>query len=412
MNTRESAMANNSAMNAEAMFPGGMNARERFHAAMHFLPRDRSPIMDFGFWDETLVVWREQGLPAGINPDAFFGMDPQWIVAPVNVHLCPAFSHIVLEDRGETEIVRDGEGVTKEQGKFLGSIPRHLGHTLSERASWEKEFRWRLDGRAPARKPSDWETYVSRVNDPARDYPLGINAGSLYGWIRNWMGLEAVSMLVYDDRPLFTEMVETVATCVIEAVKPALEAGIQFEYALMWEDMCYRAGPLLPPKVFKEVLVPNYRRITDLLRRHGTDVVIVDCDGDMSRLLPLWLEAGVNTMFPIEVGTWGADPVSLRKQYGRDLLMVGGVGKRILAGPQLGIAHEVERLAPLVEEGGYMPTPDHRVPPDVPLENYLFYLREARRVWGKDLANLRPMNAIAPNAPQEGANRYAWHLGQ
>lgn len=388
-----------------------MNARERFHATMHYLSRDRSPIMDFGFWDETHVVWEQQGLPRGVDTDPFFGMDPQWIVAPVNVHLCPSFPHAVLEDRGGTEIVSDGDGVTKEQGKFLGSIPRHIDHTLKGRDSWERQFRWRLNGTSPARRPKDWEVRVLRYNDPARDYPLGINAGSLYGWIRNWMGLEAVSMLVYDDRALFTEMVETIATCVIDAITPALEAGVRFEYALMWEDMCYRAGPLLPPKVFKEVMVPNYRRITGLLKQYGTDVVIVDCDGDMSRLLPLWLEAGVNTMFPIEVGTWGADPVALRKQYGRELLMVGGVGKRLLAGTHSDIACEVERLAPLVEEGGFIPTPDHRVPPDVPLANYLFYLQQARRVWGRDLDNLRPMNAVDP-AVQTDADRYAWHLGE
>jgi uroporphyrinogen decarboxylase len=387
-----------------------MNARQRFHAAMHYLPRDRAPIMDFGFWDETLVLWERYRFLPHTNTDLFFGMDPQWIVAPVNVHLCPSFVPRVLEDHGETEIVRDAEGVIKEQGKFLGSIPRHLDHTLKDRASWEKEFRCRLDGRSPERYPRNWETLVTRFTDHDRDYPLGINAGSLYGWIRNWMGLEAVSMLIYDDRALFQEMVETVADCVIASITPALEAGIRFEYALMWEDMCYRAGPLLSPKLFLEILVPNYRRITGLLKRYGVDVVIVDCDGDISQLVPLWLEGGVNTMFPIEVGTWGADPVVYRRRYGRDLLMVGGVGKRLLAGAHDEITREVERLAPLVEEGGYIPTPDHRVPPDVPFDNYRFYLQEARRVWGKNLPNLKPLGGSDAIAPHADAARYSWHL--
>jgi len=74
-----------------------MNARERFHATMHYEPRDRAPIMDFGFWDETLVLWEDQGLPKGADTDAFFGMDPQWITAPINTGLCPGFEHEVLE---------------------------------------------------------------------------------------------------------------------------------------------------------------------------------------------------------------------------------------------------------------------------------------------------------------------------
>lgn len=389
-----------------------MNARERFHAVMHYLPRDRSPIMDFGFWDETRTIWERSGLPKQADMDAFFGMDPQWIVAPINVHLWPAFPHQVLEDRGETEVVRDSEGVTKEQGKFLGSIPRHLDHTLKDRASWEAEFTGRLNGASPERYPSNWETLVKQYANPARDYPLGINAGSLYGWLRNWMGLEAISMLVYDDRALFEQMVETVADCILAAMTPALKAGIRFEYALMWEDMCYRAGPLLSPKIFRQALVPHYQRITGLLKQYGVDVVIIDCDGDISQLVPLWLEGGVNTMFPLEVGTWGADPVAYRRQYGKELLMVGGVSKRLLAGPLYEISREVERLAPLVEEGGYIPTPDHRVPPDVPLQNYQFYLREARRVWGKNLPNLRPLDRCEANPLSGAAERYAWHLGE
>ncbi|MCC6485031.1 MAG: hypothetical protein IT209_09320 [Armatimonadetes bacterium] len=388
-----------------------MNARERFNATMHYLPRDRSPIMDFGFWSETLVTWERYGLPPGTDTDAFFGMDPQWIVAPINSHLYPAFEHVVLEDRGETEIVRDGDGVTKEQGKFLGSIPRHMDHVLKDRESWEKEFRWRLDGRQPERYPHDWASIQQRFQDPQRDYPIGINAGSLYGWLRNWMGLEAISMLVYDDPALFEEMVEVVTDCIIDSMSPALESGIQFDYALMWEDMCYRAGPLLSPAVFKRVLVPNFKRITDTLARFGVDVVITDCDGEITQLLPLWLESGVNCMFPLEVGAWGADPVEFRKKYGRDLLMMGGVGKRVLAGPKEQIRAEVERLAPLVEDGGYIPTPDHRVPPDVPLDNYIYYLDTAKEIWGKGLPNLLPTAPQGLELPKADPDRYSWHLG-
>jgi hypothetical protein len=389
-----------------------MNARTRFHAAMRYLPRDRCPLMDFGFWEETLVIWERYGLPKDVNPDDFFGMDPQWIVAPINVGLFPAFDFVIMEDHGKTLVVRDGDGVVKEQGKFLGSIPRHLDHTLKDRSSWREEFKWRLDGTNRRRYPADWEDRSAKYRDLARDYPLGVNAGSLYGWIRNWMGLEAVSMLIYDDRALFAEMVETIADCVIAAITPALMSGIRFDYALMWEDMAYRAGPLLSPKVFREVLVPQYKRITGLLRNYGVDVVIVDCDGDMSALIPYWLEGGVNCMFPIEVGTWGADPVKFRRQYGRDLLMIGGVSKRTLAGCPNEITREVERLAPLVEEGGFIPTPDHRVPPDVPLENYLFYLKEAKRVWGRNLPNIRPTGVLDPHARKADTERYSWHLGE
>jgi len=115
-------------------------------------------------------------------------------------------------------------------------------------------------------------------------------------------------------------------------------------------------------------------------------VVWVDCDGLIDSLLPLWLESGVNCMFPIEIGTWGADPVKFRRQYGRDLLMMGGFDKHVLARSKKAITQEIERLAPLVDEGGFIPMPDHRVPPDVPLENYIHYCEMARQIWGKGTA--------------------------
>ena len=377
-----------------------MNPRERFHATMHYLPRDRSPIMDFGFWDETVIAWHEQGLPEDADPSDYFGADPQWIDAGVNPGLFPAFEYQVIEDRGDSELVRDEEGVLKERGKFMGSIPRHIGHTLTDRRSWEREFVPRLDPATPGRYPADWLERAKRYSDPNRDYPLGLNCGSLYGWLRNWMGMENLSMLVYDDRSFFEEMVETVANCIIATITPPLESGIQFDYASWWEDMCYRGGPLLSPAIFKQVLVPHYKRITALLRQHGVDVSVLDCDGEITHLLPLWLEAGVNCMFPIEIGVWGADPVAFRKTYGVDLLMIGGVSKTMLAGTKQGITDEVERLAPLVEEGGYIPLPDHRVPPDVPLTNYAYYVNEARRVWGKGLPNMPPLRtAGAGNLP-------------
>jgi uroporphyrinogen decarboxylase len=349
--------------------------------------------MDFGFWEETLPTWEAQGYPRGANPDIFFGMDPQWISAPINVGLLPGFHWEVLEDRETTRIVRDHEGVIKEESKGSASIPRFLSHSLTDRTSWEKEFVPRLDPTNPRRYPANWAEWVTVNGAPERDYPLGLPAGSLYGWIRDWMGVENVSTLVYDDRVLFAEMVETVTDCIIQTLSCALESGVSFEYASMWEDMCYRAGPLLSPKLFRQIVVPNYKRLTETLRKGGVDVVVLDCDGDISLLIPLWLEAGVNVMFPIEVGVWGADPVALRRQYGKELLMIGGVSKLVLAGSKEGITAEVERLAPLVEEGGYIPTPDHRVPPDVPYEHYRHYLREARRVWGRNLPNLRPMEA-------------------
>lgn len=371
-----------------------MNDLQRFLATMRYEPKDRGMICDFGFWDETLPTWHEQGLPEEIDSAKsgwYFGMDTYDTRPPLSTGLRPGFEWQVVEDRGDHEVVRDWEGVLVLRKKFMGSIPIHLGHTLVDRESWRREFVPRLDPNDPARFPTDWDAWVARTNDPDRDWVSVFNGPSLYGWIRNWMGVENVSLAVYDDPAWFEDMVEAVCRVSERVIEKALADGAKFEACALWEDMCYSGGPLLSPMHFREFLVPRYRRIVEPLKQAGCEVFWVDCDGRIDSLVPLWLEAGVNTMFPIEVGTWGADPVAFRKEYGRDLLLMGGFDKNILKSGPDAIDAEIERLAPLVEEGGFIPFCDHRVPPDVPYTHYLHYLRRVREVWGKN-TNLKPFH--------------------
>jgi uroporphyrinogen decarboxylase len=376
-----------------------MNERERFLATMHYQPRDRAPICDFGFWDETIQEWHKEGLPESVvgghdsGPDSlttkYFGMDVYAGGGGLNTGLCPAFEYRVIEDQGDHEIVQQYDGVTVRRKKYMGSIPEHHGHLLTDRASWEKHYKPRLDPDAAGRF-SNLEDAKKVWQDDDYPYPKVASGGSLFGWIRDWMGMENVSYLVYDEPELFEEMVETITDCIVETNRRAFENGARYDGVSMWEDMCYNSGPLLSPSIFKKVLVPQYKRISELFNKNGTGIIWIDCDGKIDELIPMWLEAGINCMFPIEVGTWDGNPVRFRKEYGKDLLLMGGFDKHILARTKGEIVAEILRLTPLVEEGGFIPFCDHRVPPDVPLENYLFYLDTARRVWGKN-SNLKPV---------------------
>lgn len=373
-----------------------MNERQRFHATMNYLPRDRAPIYDFNFWKETLVIWHDQGLPVHVdcdNSDDFFGMD-KFHHTGVTVDLVPVFEEMVIEDRGDHEIVQQADGVRVLRRKFMSSIPQDVGHLLVDRASWQEHYKPRLDPDNPARYPADWDARVKDWTNPARETVMVLPGGSLFGKLRDWIGLENIALVLYDDPAWFEEMVETAADCIIGTLTRLLATGGQFDACGMWEDMAYNAGPLIGPRHFKKYLVPHYRRITDLLHKHHVDVIWVDCDGNIEKLVPLWLDAGVNCMFPVEVGTWGADPLKYRQQYGKDLLIMGGFDKHILAQSKTAIEQEIDRLTPLVEEGGYIGFCDHRVPPDVPLTNYTFYLETVRERWGGGV-NLKPVGQLA-----------------
>ena len=70
-----------------------------------------------------------------------------------------------------------------------------------------------------------------------------------------------------------------------------------------------------------------------------------------------------------------------RRQFGKDLRIIGGVDKRILASSPEAIEAELDRLTPLVADGGFIATCDHKVPPDVPQDNYRYFVDRMRTKW-------------------------------
>jgi uroporphyrinogen decarboxylase len=117
------------------------------------------------------------------------------------------------------------------------------------------------------------------------------------------------------------------------------------------------------------------------LKAHGIDVWYTDCDGDVRPILPYFLESGINCLFPFEVNGC-AHPGELLKEYGKDLRIMGGVNKLELGKGPKAIKAYLETLVPLVERGGYIPFCDHRCPPNVKPEDYLYYLDLKERMFG------------------------------
>ncbi len=359
-----------------------MTERERYRNCMHYKEVDRIPYWSFKtrcFAVGTLDNWYKQGLPKDIADfDRYFNLDRQWPWAGIDVGLRPRFKEKVISQEENTVIVRDSNGVTSRRLRQGMSLPQCLDWTLKDRKNWE-EFKKRLNPETPGRYPANWDAKVKAWKN--RDYPLGIRLGSLYGWIRNWMGLQNISLLIYDDPDLFLEMVEHLTSLTIETIRPALEV-VEFDFGHFWEDMAFANGPMISPQHFRKFLVPQYKRITSLLGEYGVDIISVDCDGDIEQLVQPWLESGVNCMFPVEVGTWETDPMKLRQRFGRELRMIGGIDKRVLASSKEAIRKELESKLPLVQDGGYIPTIDHCVPPNAPLENYKYCLQMVREILG------------------------------
>ena len=398
-----------------------ISARERFLDICHF-ERPGDLYLRDSFWLETLKNWAKQGAPKEIAPSKFgdqyrpksflydyfhFDPRPQWLtevisgIGGVFVHqppqldtgivlvweqytpVVPSYEPRIISEDERTITYTSGDGQTLKVFKDNPQkMPTFLDWPVKDRATW-KEYKKRLDPHTPERWPADWNAYVREMNKLGEETPIALEVGGFYGYLREWIGTERILYMFYDDPGLIEDMMEQMLYLETEIIKRVVK-DIRVDQATFWEDMCYKAGPLISPAMVRKFMVPRYKKITELLRRNGVDVIFLDSDGNVEQLVPLWLEAGINYIWPFEVAA-GNDAVAMRKKYGKDLIIGGNIDKRALVKGKEAIKEEVMSKVPfLLEQGGYFPTTDHSVPPDVTFENYCYYINLVRDVAGRE----------------------------
>lgn len=358
-----------------------MNNRERFQNCVHFKPVDRPPCWEWGFRPDTTERWHREGLPADVPEKIgwteFFHLDRGGGYAGggmaeqvgVQFALRPDFSGGPLTEDAETVTTRNAWGTVQKRSKLGQSIPQYLSFGVRTRADFQK-YKERWNPRDPARYPSDWEARKRRWKD--RTYPISIFVYGWYGALREMMGVVELSVAFYENEALIDEFAEFWGNYLIELFDRAL-TEVDVDYVLFWEDLAFKTGPLFSPAHFRRFFLPHYRRVIERFRRKGLRLFMVDSDGNIDRIIPLWIEAGINILGPFEVSA-GMDVVQIGRTYGRDLAIVGGLDKMETARGPAAIEKEVlRRVPPLLERNGYIPTHDHSPLPEMSLRDYGYY---------------------------------------
>ncbi len=354
-----------------------MTQRELSREIMHYGDFDRMPVIHWIGWPETNERWLGEGLPADVGQHAYFRANGWQAGVGVNLGLFPAFEEEVLEETAEYRIFRDAAGVVQKDWKHRSCIPHFIDFTLKTAAEWDR-YKQRLQP-DPARIPDDLDERIARAEGSG--LPIAISTASMMGWIRNWMGVENMCYLMFDAPDCYADMVDTLAelTCWgIDQVIPRMHTAPDWGFG--WEDICGKNGPLVSPPIFDRCVAPGYRKIREKLESYGVGLLGIDSDGLVEPLLGNWLDAGVNIHFPIEIGTWEADPMALRKKFGRDLRIIGGFNKLTLERGRDAIDAELARRRPIMEDGGFLLMPDHLITPGVPLADYTYYIEKVRQL--------------------------------
>lgn len=358
-----------------------MTDRERFKNQINFRPVDRCFNMEFGYWRENFTEWKlftDNGIRNNAEADIFFSFDEMPILSG-NTWMSPPFPNEVIREEGDKKIIRNADGLLAEVPKDgHDTIPHYVASSIETPEDWAqvKAERFRRDD--PARKV-DIEG-LKKIYTLDRTYPLAVNCGSMIGKIRDMLTFEGLIYAIYDYPEMVDDMVETCCVLVEDFLDQVLP-HFDFDLASGWEDICFKNGPIVSVEFFRDVVMPRYKRISKKLHEYGIDIWFTDCDGDVRPILPYFLEGGINCLFPFEVNSC-THPGELLDQYPGQLRIMGGVDKMQLGYGKEAIKACLESLAPYVAKGGYIPFCDHRCPPNVKEEDYLYYLDLKEEMFG------------------------------
>jgi uroporphyrinogen decarboxylase len=365
-----------------------MDAPERMRRMFEGGAVDHLPRVGFGYFPQTFDRWEREGLPKdlrsdwarfgqhmGFDPNAWVGqaVDLGWCEAPVS----PAYEEKILRVEGDHEIVQDWVGRVKVYPKGVREqvMPTYLKHAVASWKDWQDDVRPRLDPETPAR----WTEYEKKVaanrEAIAREGLLHTaNVIGGYMYLRSLVGPVDLLYLVHDDPALVHSMMETwrhiMVTCLRRVQR---DVGPYFRLYLA-EDICYKSGPLISPKMMREFILPYYRDLYGELRAGQKETLHfeIDTDGDCRPVIPVYQQVGVDAMSPFEVAS-GCDVVEQGRQH-PDLHIRGGIDKRILAAGPEAIDRMLDRIMPaMVRRGRYIPCEDHAVPDDVSLASFMHY---------------------------------------
>jgi uroporphyrinogen decarboxylase len=321
-----------------------MNSRERFAKVMRYEPVDRVPYFEEGIRDEVIAAWKKQGMSE--NSD---------------------ISTLFETDRRE-EIFPD-----------LEPIPELKKWPVTRQDL--KDFKNYLNPSDPARLPEKWDNRVGEYKDRDHVVMLRVHRGFFLSMgVHDWSRFMEVVFKLKKD-PEFVHEALAIYAQFCASIADKILNDIDVDAAIFSEPIGGNDHPLMSPAMYEEFVLKSYVPIMNVLKKHDVGVVIFRTFGNSRILIPKILKYGFNCLWACEVNISAMDYRNLRKEFGKDLRLIGGIDLDALRKDKESIRDEVETKVPeLLGQGGYIPLADGRVREDVPFENYVYYRQLLKKV--------------------------------
>jgi hypothetical protein len=322
--------------------------------------------------------WRDQGATEEEIALTAFGFDTvRRHNVEVSCGMIGGSAPKTLEETDEYRISMDGYGRTVKLFKKSATIALPLSYPVTDWESWlavKDRYTFSESRFAPG-----WDSRAREARD-RRDLIVAHIPGG-FDEPRQLMGEEELCVAYYTQPDLVHDMMQTMAQTAARILERVV-AQVPVDVLSVHEDLAGKSGPLVGPNQIREFIAPYYRAAWDVVAACGAQIFQQDSDGNVNPVIEAFMEAGVNCMYPMEPAA-GMDMVQVRKTFGRDLRMIGGIDKHVLRQDKNAIRRELEyKLQPMMREGGVVFGLDHRIPNGTPIENYRYYVKTARELLG------------------------------
>ena len=365
-----------------------MTHRDMYLNTILYKNPDKIPFNPGGPRESTMKRWHSEGLPTDVSLWSYLfdkiNMPPMPSAKPcpylgADHRMIPIFEEKVLEHKDGHYIIQDWMGSILEiSDKYDYTYIRSAKDFVTRR--WIKcpvetyddwlEMKKRYDPNTAQRVGTLTPEQTQQINERDTVYSIGFNGP--FWQLREWLGFEGLCTAMIERPEFVAEMIEFWQDFILAIYERVFAQGITIDSVRFSEDMAYKAHSMISPKMTREFLLPVYKKWVAYFKSHGAQVIDVDSDGCVEELIPIWIEAGINSNDPVEVAAHN-DIVLYSKTYGEKMAYGGGVDKRAIAAGGKVIEDELKRLEPAIKRGGFIPSCDHGVPNDISLENFVYY---------------------------------------
>ncbi len=341
---------------------GSMTTFERFTRMYAHQEADRVPMLDTP-WHTTVERWYQEGLPAGISYVDYFDLDT---VQHIGVDITPRFPEEIVEETDEYTIVQTAWGATLKNWKHIASTPEFMDFKITSPQEWEKA-KARM---TPSIDRIDW-AYLDKNYKKWRENGDWIIGGFWFGFdvTHSWtVGTERFLTAMAMNPEWCMDMFDHYLYMCTTLMQKVWDEGYHFDCISWPDDMGYKFKQFFSLRMYRNLLKPFQKKAIDWAHEKGIKAHLHSC-GNIEPFIPELIEIGLDALNPLEVKA-GMDTLTLKRLYGNDLVLHGGINAVYWDEPDRILAEMEEKLPVLKENGGYIFASDHSIPDAVSFADF------------------------------------------